>query len=194
MVTWCPTLTIWCWYLRQCGYLALLRSSDTDKDSTSDPKYWWNLRQCDIQYATPLWIDRLEKGLDCASLLVLNNGAPISFIMGAYDEATPSVVITKGFIYGDTWTLPSKMRFAEEIGALIFNVNGWANASRTQSDLLLSIPISEISEISISLCIQTFLPKMNLPTCWNWFICLVKEMPTMEHLGLQLYNCFALWF
>ncbi len=65
----------------------------------------------------------LEKELDCAHLLVLNNGAPISWtnsIMSVYDE--------------DTCTLSSEMKFAEAIGVPLFNGNGWANTSLIQSE------------------------------------------------------------
>ncbi len=34
----------------------------------------------------------------------------------------------------DTWTLPSEMKFAEVIGAPLFNENWWANISLIQSD------------------------------------------------------------
>ena len=74
----------------------------------------------------------LEKQLDCAHPLVLNNGAPISWarsIMSVYDEATP---------YGDTSTLPSVMKFPEAIGARLFNGNGWANTSLIQSEPLFA--------------------------------------------------------
>ncbi len=62
-----------------------------------------------------------SKGLHCAHLFVFNNGAPISWassIMSVYD---------------DTWTFPSGMKFAEAIGALLFNGNGLANSSLIRS-------------------------------------------------------------
>ncbi len=68
--------------------------------------------------------------MDCAHPLVLNNRAPIRWarsIMSVYDEATP---------YADTSTLPSEMKFAEAIGAPLFNGNGWANISLIQSEPL----------------------------------------------------------
>ncbi len=51
------------------------------------------------------------------------------------------VAIAKGFgfgKYGDTWTLRSKIKFAEAIEAQHFNGNRWANTSLIQSTPLYS--------------------------------------------------------
>ncbi len=57
----------------------------------------------------------------------------------------PYVAITRGLArYGDTWTLPSEMKFAEAIGAMLFNGNKWANTSLIQWDpSLATINVSE---------------------------------------------------